>query len=85
MSITVRASVIFYQLDVKSGETTEVLLHNLLTSLTLKNPVYSRIIELFKAAYRDSLKQIEAQIEQLKEKRPQLLRVFGVSDVEIGN
>ena len=85
VSITVRATVIFYQLDVKSGETTEVLLHNLLTSLTLKNPVYSRIIELFKAAYRDSLKQIEAQIEQLKEKRPQLLRVFGVSDVEIGN
>ena len=85
VSITVRATVIFYQLDVKSGETTEVLLHNLLTSLTLKNPVYSRIIELFKAAYKDSLKQIEAQIEQLKEKRPQLLRVFGVSDVEIGN
>ena len=35
--------------------------------------------------FEANLKQIEAKIEQLKEKRPQLLRVFGVSDVEIGN
>lgn len=46
--ITVNATVIFYQLDIKSGETTEVCLHNLLTSLTLKNPVYSKVIDLFR-------------------------------------
>lgn len=85
VSIVVRATVIFYQLDVKSGETTEVLLHNLLTSLTLKNPVYSRIFELFRSSCRLPMKQIEAQLEAVRERRDQLMAVFGVNDVDIGS
>lgn len=53
VEILVRATVIFYQLDIKSGEVSEVLLYNLLTSMTLKNPVYSRVMELFKTTYRE--------------------------------
>lgn len=69
VGILVRATVIFYQLDVKSGETTEVLLHNLLTSLTLKNPVYSRIFELIRSSCRLPMKQIEDQLEAVKDRR----------------
>jgi hypothetical protein len=47
------AMVLFYQLDVSANETTKVCLYNLLTSLILKNPIYSRVIELFRVAYRD--------------------------------
>jgi hypothetical protein len=50
VKITSKAMVLFYQLDVKKGEITEVCLYNLLTSLVLKNPVYTKIIDLFKAS-----------------------------------
>jgi hypothetical protein len=84
VTIIVRATVMFYILDVRSGETTEVCLHNLLASLTLKNPVYAKIIDLFKAAYRDSMKQIELQIESLKDRRNYLQRMYGVNEVQLG-
>lgn len=67
-----QATVIFYQLDVRSGETTEICLHNLLTSLILKNPVYTKIIDLFHIAHRDEIKQLEQQIEGLKAQRVRL-------------
>lgn len=84
VTVIVRATVIFYVLDVRSGETTEVCLHNLLTSLTLKNPVYAKLLDLFKAAYRDSMKQIEQQIEGLRDRRNYLQRLYGVNEVQIG-
>ncbi len=54
-----KSTVLFYQLDVVAGEITEVCLYNLISSLVLKNPVYSKIIDLFKTAYRDYLQTIE--------------------------
>jgi hypothetical protein len=84
VNVTVRATVIFYQLDVKSGETTEVCLHNLLTSLVLKNPVYTKVIELFRTSTREETLLLEAQIDALKEQRPRLSRMLGISEVEIG-
>lgn len=84
VGVTVRATVIFYQLDVKSGETTEVCLHNLLTSLTLKNPVYTKVIDLFRIAYRDPIQQLELQIEALQDQRQFLSRMLGISEVQVG-
>jgi hypothetical protein len=60
--MTSKAMVLFYQLDVKKGEITEVCLYNLLTSLVLKNPVYTKIIDLFKASKDKEIQSIEAQI-----------------------
>jgi hypothetical protein len=58
------AMVLFYQLDVSANETTKVCLYNLLTSLILKNPIYSRVIELFRVAYRDQIQTVELEIER---------------------
>jgi hypothetical protein len=58
------AMVLFYQLDVSANETTKVCLYNLLTSLILKNPIYSRVIELFRVAYRDQIQSVELEIER---------------------
>lgn len=41
VKILARATILYYQLDVRKGETTDICLHNLITSLSLKNPVYS--------------------------------------------
>ncbi len=59
-----RAMVLFYQLDVSDNETTRVCLYNLLMTLVLKNPVYTRIINLFRTSYKDELKKIEREIEK---------------------
>jgi hypothetical protein len=48
VKIMARATILYYQLDVRKGETTEICLHNLITSLTLKNPVYSQVMAVFK-------------------------------------
>jgi hypothetical protein len=84
VDILVRATVVFYQLDIKHGETSEVLLHNLLTSMTLKNPVYSRVMELFKTTYKPELQLIESQIEALQPEREKLAAMLGISEVQIG-
>jgi hypothetical protein len=55
VKITLKAMVLFYQLDVVSGEITEVCLSNLLTSLVLKNPIYTKMIDLFRTSYRDEI------------------------------
>lgn len=61
--------VMFYQLDVVSGEVTEVCLYNLLTSLVLKNPIYTKVVELFRTAHRDIIQQIEIQIDSVYARR----------------
>lgn len=53
--IVQKSMVLFYQLDVKASETTEVCLYNLLTSLLLKNPIYSKVVDLFRTANRDDI------------------------------
>jgi hypothetical protein len=62
VKITSKAMVLFYQLDVKKGEITEVCLYNLLTSLVLKNPVYTKIIDLFKSSKDKEIEAIENKI-----------------------
>jgi hypothetical protein len=37
----------------------------LISSLVLKNPIYSKLVELFKTAYRDHVQLIEVQIERI--------------------
>lgn len=64
VEMVARAMVLFYQLDVSANETTKVCLYNLLTSLVLKNPVYTKVVELFRTAHRDSLQKIEMEIEK---------------------
>ncbi len=51
-----RSMVLFYQLDVKDNETTDVCLKNLLTSLVLKNPVYTEVINLIDIAKKNEIK-----------------------------
>jgi hypothetical protein len=53
VKIMVRATIFYYQLDLQKGETTEICLENMITSLTLKNPIYSYIIEVFNEANAD--------------------------------
>jgi len=45
--------VLFYQLDVKGVEISEICLLNLITSLILKNPIYTLMIDLIKISHRD--------------------------------
>lgn len=84
VQLILKSTVLFYQLDVKATETTEVCLYNLLTSLVLKNPIYSKVVELFKIAQRDDIQQIEIQIEKIKAQRWNLARVFDINEVAIG-
>lgn len=84
VSIIVRATVIFYLLDIKANETTEVCLHNLLMSLTLKNPVYTKLIELFKTTFKGPMTQLENKIEALQGQRIRVSRMLGVSELNIG-
>ena len=82
--VTSNAIVLFYQLDIISGEITEVCLYNLLSSLVLKNPIYSRLIELFRQAHRDMLTLIEQQIEKLQGRRQEVAKWLGISEIDIG-
>ena len=63
--LTSNAIVLFYQLDVISTEITDICLYNLLCSLTLKNPIYSKVIELFRSANTDMIQLIEVQIDKI--------------------
>lgn len=54
--IFVRAMVFFYQFDFQAGETIDVLLTNLLTSIILKNPTYTKVIDLIKKAYKEDIR-----------------------------
>lgn len=51
--------VLFYQLDFRAGETIDVLLTNMITSLILKNPIYTKIVEVIKRAYKEEITQVE--------------------------
>jgi hypothetical protein len=53
VKILVRATIFYYQLDLRKGETTEICLQNMITSLTLKNPIYSYVMEVFNEANAD--------------------------------
>lgn len=63
VQIMMRSIILFYQLDLKSSEISEICLQNLVTSLVLKNPVYTLIIDLIKVSYRAETKLIEQQID----------------------
>jgi hypothetical protein len=55
VNIFARSTILFYQLDVRKGQTTMICLQNLVTSLTLKNPIYTKLIEIFRAALRPKI------------------------------
>eukprot|EP00347_Sterkiella_histriomuscorum_P004161 403361523 len=80
----VKAMVLFYQLDFRAGEITEVCLYNLITSLMLKNPIYTKIIDLIKRSYEDQIHLIEQQIEKVVAQRWDIARVFSINEVDIG-
>lgn len=82
--ILARATILYYQLDVVKGETTDICLHNLITSLTLKNPVYSQVISIFKHAYADQMRILGEQITRIKPRRTVLAHALGVSEWQIG-
>ena len=44
-------------------------LENLVTSLTLKNPLYTRVIEVFRAALRPRINALEQGLDSLKDRR----------------
>ena len=69
VNIFARATILFYQLDLKKGQITMLCLQNLVTSLTLKNPLYTRVIEVFRAALRPRLIALEQGLESLKDRR----------------
>lgn len=51
--------ILFYQLDLKKGEISEICLQNLVTSLILKNPIYTSIIDLIKVSVKSDIILIE--------------------------
>lgn len=59
-------------------------LQNLVTSLTLKNPLYTRVIEVFRAALRPRLAALEQGLDSLKDRRAWVQRQLHLSDWEIG-
>lgn len=84
VQLTSNAMVLFYQLDVVSGEITEVCLYNLLTSLVLKNPIYTKVVDLFRTSHRDMIQQIEIQIDSVYERRWDYAQLLGINEMEIG-
>ena len=67
--ILARTTIMYYQLDVVKGETTDICLHNLITSMTVKNPVYSQVMAVFKLAYADQIKVLGEQINRVRPRR----------------
>jgi hypothetical protein len=67
--ILARTTIMYYQLDVVKGETTDICLHNLITSMTVKNPVYSQVMAVFKLAYADQIKILGEQINRVRPRR----------------
>jgi hypothetical protein len=63
-----KALVLFYQLDSKYGETSEICLQNMLTSMILKNPIYTLLINLLKQVFKDDIDTIDANIQEIKDK-----------------
>jgi hypothetical protein len=59
-------------------------LQNLVTSLTLKNPLYTRVIEVFRAALRPRLTALEQGLDALKDRRAWVQRQLHLSDWQIG-
>jgi hypothetical protein len=57
--IILKSLVLFYKLDIKHASDSESCLINLITTLLLKNPVYSNIINLLKKVYDEDIKLLE--------------------------
>ena len=55
-----------------------------MTSLTLKNPLYTRVIEVFRAALRPRLTALEQGLDALKDRRAWVQRQLHLSDWQIG-
>ena len=55
-----------------------------MTSLTLKNPLYTRVIEVFRAALRPRLTALEQGLDALKDRRAWVQRQLKLSDWQIG-
>lgn len=51
-------------------------------TLVLKNPIYTKIINLFRVAYSEQLTKIVKEIE--KTQKFDYARVFGISEVQLG-
>ena len=84
VNIFAKATILFYQLDVKKGQTTMICLQNLITSLVLKNPIYTKVIEVFRAALRPRLLAFENSVETFKDRRVWVMRQLNLTDWEIG-
>ena len=84
VNIFARATILFYQLDVKKGEITMLCLQNLITSLTLKNPLYTKVIEVFRAALKPKITSLESGLESLSDKRLWVQRQLHLTEWEIG-
>jgi hypothetical protein len=78
--ILARATILYYQLDLKKGETTDICLHNLITSLCLKNPVYSQVMAVFKQAHTDQMQELNLHIERLRDRRGRLASALEISE-----
>jgi hypothetical protein len=67
VNIFAKATILFYQLDVRKGQTTMICLQNLVTSITLKNPIYTKLIEVFRASLKPKIQKFEASLDSLKD------------------
>ena len=61
-----------------------ICLQNLLTSLVLKNPIYTKVIDLFRAALRPRLSAFENSVDSLKDRRVWVMKQLNMTDWEIG-
>lgn len=76
---------LFYQLDMKKVDNTTICLKNLITSLLLKNPIYSQIINLMKVVYENDITQILQNIKYIKESSGiDYAARLGIDEVAIG-
>jgi hypothetical protein len=72
----------------KKVENTEVCLKNLITSLLLKNPIYTQIINLMKVVHDEEIKTIDHNICLIKKDNDNwdslISTKLGISEIDIG-
>ena len=71
-------------MDVSKGETSDICLHNLITSLVVKNPVYGCIVNVMRASYSQEMNKLELEITKLTDKRSRIASKLKVNEWKIG-
>lgn len=84
IQIMMKSIILFYQCDIKYASTSSVCLQNMVTALTIKNPIYTQIIIILKLIYKEDIEIIENNIESIINDNKEILVQLGINEVKIG-